>query len=101
MSYSPLFLNFWQVGLGFGKLDFILVYQGHRICIGKSHIGGGHALSPGSWMILPRSCQDGFPACNLLVVCICYCLRGSLVAMRNHGTHALTVFRLYMLVGLA
>ena len=28
---SNLFLDFWKVGLGFGKLDFILEYQGCRI----------------------------------------------------------------------
>ena len=41
---SNLFLNFWQVGPGFGKWDFILEYQGHRIWTGRSHIGGVMSL---------------------------------------------------------
>ena len=48
------------MGLDFGKCYFILEYQGCRIWTGRSHIGGGHDLSPGSWIVLPRSCQDSF-----------------------------------------
>ena len=46
-DYPNLFLNFCQVGLGFGKWDFILEYQG--IWTGRSHIGGGS--SPESWQL--------------------------------------------------
>ena len=35
--------------------------------------------------ILPRWCS----ACIVLVVCVCYCLLGSLVTMNDHGTNVL------------
>ena len=41
--------------------------------------------------ILPRSCKIMvrlFSPCNIVVVCICYGLICSLVAVHDHGTHA-------------
>ena len=65
------FLYFWIVRTWFsminltyslisGKWDFILEYQGHMSWTGRFHIVGGHILSSGSWIVLPRSWQDSF-----------------------------------------
>ena len=55
-----------------------------------------YAHGPVSWKILERSCQDlgkimvRFFTMYFNVVCIWYCLIGSLVAMHDCGTHTLT-----------
>ena len=55
------------------------------------------AKFPGTWKILPRSCQDHgkimarlFSPCTFNVLCIGYCLIGNSVTMHDCGTHMLT-----------
>ena len=51
----------------FGKLELVLPSgtsswstRGLEFGLGGPTLGGGHILSPGSWMVLPRSWQDSF-----------------------------------------
>ena len=47
-------------------------------------------------LVRGRSVKEQFSACIFLFVCVCYCLLGSLVAMRDHGL----LFWLCVLTGL-
>ena len=85
IAYSILFSCF-------GKWDFMCEYHQCRIWTVRSHIGGS---CPWSWK-LGRCCQDLgkimvrlFSPCNIVVVCICYGLICSLVAVHDCGTPTL------------